>query len=100
MKTELEMAWEKLVEEASKFIDSELKEVEHILRNYVSPTIKGDITASKLRWRGIKYLYYNRKYTDGGWELEGIIQRGIVINKNGDKFKPSYGDDNLIVKFQ
>ena len=91
MKTELEIAQEKPAEEASKLIDSELKEVEYILRNYVSPPIKGEITDSKLRWRGIKHLYYRQKDIDGGYELEGVIQRGLVINKDGESLNPLMG---------
>ena len=62
----------------------ENEEIEYILRNYVTPTIKGEITKSKLKWRGICSLAYS---SDEIYNFLGIIQRGFLIDINGDKTK-------------
>ena len=57
-------------------------EIEYILRNYVIPPIKGEITKSKLKWRGISSLAYSANEI---YSFSGIIQRGFLIDINGNK---------------
>lgn len=65
------------------FYDLKKKEdmdIEKICRNYLSPPIKGAITRGKLKWRGATSLAYSPNH-----DLLGVIQRGYVIDINGNK---------------
>lgn len=53
--------------------------VTHILRNYVTPPIKGEITKYKLKWRGIDWLVYD------GIKVVGVCQRDVIIRSDGSK---------------
>jgi len=52
--------------------------VEKILRNYVTPPVKGEITKGKIRWRGLSIARYNGN-------LVGVIQRNELITADGIK---------------
>lgn len=51
------------------------KDIEFICRNKIDKPIKGEITKSKLRWRGIKNIAYGENF-----QFLGIMQRGKLIN--------------------
>lgn len=53
--------------------------IENILRNHVTPPIKGEITKSKLKWRGITSTVFSNN------GFVGILQRDILITINGYK---------------
>ena len=61
-----------------KHIDYENYLLEKILRNYVTPPVKGEITKGKLRWRGLSVARYNGN-------IVGVIQRNVLITADGIK---------------
>jgi hypothetical protein len=48
--------------------------IEHVLRNHVTPPIKGEITRGKIKWRGLEIL--NDIQSSKLW----IRQRGVDIH--------------------
>ena len=76
-----------LVAEAEKEIAKQLNEVsqkihkwsEYVLRNNVTPPIKGEITKNKLRWRGIKqrHIFDSKQHRIEIWQRDKCI--GIFI---------------------
>ena len=66
---------EKLISEIR--IINEAK-IETIIRNQIIPPINGQISKSKLRWRGINTILHD----DDGLVI-GLIQRGKVVGENG-----------------
>ncbi|MFT3994834.1 MAG: hypothetical protein QM660_11030 [Dysgonomonas sp.] len=52
------------------------EDIEFILRNKIDKPIKGEITKSKLRWRGIKNIAYGDNF-----QFLGIMQREKLITK-------------------
>lgn len=56
--------------------------VEYILRNHVTPPIKGEITKGKVRWRGLQMVWRN---TENGQAFIGIRQRDTLITLDGKK---------------
>lgn len=67
------------LEEFYKKVD---KMVEIMLRNYVTPPIKGEITKGKIRWRGLRIVWQKIDTYDA---FVGIRQRDVLILPNGDK---------------
>ena len=68
------------------------KRIEFILRNYVTPVIKGKITKGKLRWRGISIVESEKSFTCENGTLsirwyEFVKQRDNIIFKDGTKLK-------------
>lgn len=94
---------EKLIKMVMDDTERQLKEynqkisaaVEKILREYVTPPIKGEITKAKLRYRGIGSIVYG-KTQDGVPAFLGIVQRNTLIMHNGIKvqFKHSFKNIN------
>lgn len=56
--------------------------IEYILRNHVTPPIKGEITKGKVRWRGLQAVWHN---TENGQAFIGIRQRDTLITLDGKK---------------
>ena len=75
-----------LLEESSRQIDEFYKKVyeivEKILRNYVMPPVKGEITKGKTRWRGLALVWQK---TDTYDAFVGIKQRDVLILPDGKK---------------
>jgi hypothetical protein len=70
-----------VVKQMSKTLDDELKD---IVLTYAIPPIKGEITAGKIKWRGIRLCNQNTfEYTKTWVEQRGVrIGREIIINYN------------------
>ena len=76
-----------LLAEAEKEIEKKLNEVsqkihrwsEYVLRDNVTPPIKGEITKNKLRWRGIKQrrIFDSKQHRTEIWQRDKCI--GIFI---------------------
>lgn len=75
-----------LFEETSRQLENFYKKVdkmvEIMLRNYVTPPIKGEITKGKVRWRGLRIVWQKTNTYDA---FVGIRQRDVLILPNGDK---------------
>ena len=69
--------------------------VEHILRNYVDPPIKGEITAGKIRWRGLALVFAD---TENGQVFLGVAQRDKIILQNG--MKCDFDNDKVKLNFK
>lgn len=65
---------------AEKFLKEVERATEYLLRNHVTPVIKGKITKGKIRWRGLSTLWQH----ETGAFL-GLIQRGTYILCDGTK---------------
>lgn len=52
------------------------KAFEYALRNVAVPTIKGDITKGKIKWRGIRIVQKNKPFMYETW----LEQRGVRIS--------------------
>ena len=61
-----------------KRLDFENDMLDKILRNFVTPPIKGEITKGKVKWRGLCIARYKGN-------LIGIIQRDKLITADGIK---------------
>lgn len=68
----------------------EERQIEHLLRNRVTPTIKGEITKGKIKWRGLQVAYSSPSLGNVNWNsdtfkicctsnLLGVTQRGVLI---------------------
>jgi hypothetical protein len=75
-----------LLEETSRQLEEFYKKVneivEKILRNYVTPPVKGEITKGKTRWRGLQLVWQK---TDTYDAFVGIKQRDVLILPDGKK---------------
>ena len=82
MKVLTDMILDDNIKRLQEFYDKVEKLVEHILRNYVTPPIKGEITRGKVRWRGLQIVW--QEY---GMEkaFVGVRQRDVLILPNGKK---------------
>ena len=72
--------------------------IENILRNHVTPPIQGDITPTKLRWRGIKGNVFVRDENEQlSWV--GLIQRDDIIFSDGRRmlFNDFVTNNNLAI---
>lgn len=56
--------------------------IECIIRNHITPPIKGKITKNKLKWRGINSIVF-----DCNHEFVGVQQRNECIDINGKRKK-------------
>lgn len=56
----------------------------NICHNFIDPPIKGEITKSKLRWRGIKCLVW-REATEHEIAFVGVQQRDTLVTIDGQK---------------
>ena len=76
--TDKEINWFMLPEEL-KFFEEQCKKenerIEWLLRNSVVPPIKGKITASKVKWRGLALAYQNK----GLESTRLLLQRGKEV---------------------
>jgi hypothetical protein len=61
------------ITEVTKNIDDT---IEHSLRTFAVPPIKGEITKAKIKWRGIRIC----KQTDGLKFITWVEQRGLPIS--------------------
>ena len=85
MSKESEDVWIKMYVEASEEFNKKVYEyVEHIVRNYVTPPIKGEITKGKMRWRGLSLAWTT---TDNGRAFIGVKQRNTLITLDGKKYR-------------
>lgn len=57
--------------------------VNKIVRNYVDPPVRGDITKGKLRWRGLALIF--AKDDNGNDVFVGVYQRGYIIREDGSR---------------
>ena len=83
------------IEDFYKLVDEAIM---RICSKYVTPPIKGEITKTKLRWRGIKTLVYANLSEGCGREFVGIVQRDTLIFPNGTKMKYSEYLNNRNIK--
>ncbi|MCE9060031.1 hypothetical protein [Parabacteroides distasonis] len=58
----------------------EEKDIEHILRNYVTPPIQGAITREEIQKRHLALVYSQDNFL-----FMGVEQDGILIDKHGNK---------------
>lgn len=77
-----ELLLEEMEKELSKYYDEVWKKAEDIMRNYVTPPIKGEITKGKARWRGLEIVWQK---TDTYDAFVGIKQRDWLIFPDGKK---------------
>ena len=80
-------------ESVKKQMDEFHKKVEEaivsIFREYVTPPIKGEITKTKLRWRGVKEFVYSTLSPTSGVTFVGVKQRDTLIFPDGIKMNYS-----------
>jgi hypothetical protein len=57
--------------------------VNKIVRNYVEPPVRGEITRGKLRWRGLALIF--AKDDHGNDVFLGVYQRGNIIREDGSR---------------
>ncbi len=62
-------------EEIRHVMESRDSAIEYIIRTYANPTVKGEITKGKLKWRGLCLTSQGI----GGDELIWVSQRGVQI---------------------
>lgn len=89
--TDEDRAWMKQIEDLlledtenqlKEFYEEVGKKVEHILRNYVIPPIKGEITKGKVRYRGLQVVWQETETYDA---FVGVRQRDVLIFPDGKK---------------
>ena len=77
----------------NKFLEQIHKKQEELfvyaLRNVVEPPIKGEITANKIRWRGVKLVHKNQLGKSESWlEQRGKRKSEVIsfetINNNNN----------------
>ena len=82
---EIDKIYQSIIDDAEQQVLEFYKEVnkrcEYILRNYITPPLKGEVTKGKLRCRGIKGLVW----ADKGETFLGIQQRNELILCNGKR---------------
>lgn len=61
----------------------------NICHNFIDPPIKGEITKSKLRCRGIKYLVW-QEVPEHGLAFVGVQQRDTLVTIDGQKIPYSH----------
>lgn len=85
-KEEMENIQEFLINETERLLSEFYAKVneafEKIVRNYVTPPIKGEITKGKVRWRGLQMVWQR---TGGFDAFVGIRQRDVLILPDGKK---------------
>ena len=73
--TSSQVDWNVLEEVTSKFIENacskENELIEYLLRNKVTPVIKGEITKGKVKWRGLRLA----SFSNGGSVTKYLMQR-------------------------
>ena len=82
MKAITDMIYEDTQRRLPEFYEEVNKKFEYILRNYVTPPIKGEITKGKVRWRGLQVVWQK---TDTLNAFVGVRQRDWLIFPNGKK---------------
>lgn len=82
IKTIQELLSKDVERQLSEFYAKVEKIVENIMRNYVTPPIKGEITKGKIRWRGLQMVWQK---TDTYDAFVGIRQRDWLIFPDGKK---------------
>lgn len=82
MKAIQDLLYNDVEKQLSEFYAKVNEIAEHIVRNYVTPPIKGEITKGKVRWRGLQIVWQK---TDGYYAFVGIRQRDVLIFPDGKK---------------
>lgn len=82
MKAIRELLYKDVEKQLSEFYAKVEKMAEHIMRNYVTPPIKGKITKGKVKWRGLQMVWQE---TDTYDAFVGIRQRDWLIFPDGKK---------------
>ena len=77
-----ELLFKDVENQLSEFYAKVEEIVEHIMRNYVTPPIKGEITKGKVRWRGLQLVWQETLTYDA---FVGVRQRDWLIFPDGKK---------------
>ncbi len=77
-----ELLFKDVEKQLSEFYAKVEEIVEHIMRNYVTPPIKGEITKGKVKWRGLQLVWQE---TDTYDAFVGVRQRDWLIFPDGKK---------------
>lgn len=82
MKAIQELLSNEMERQLSEFYDKVWKIAENIMRNYVTPPIKGEITKGKVKWRGLQLVWQKTDTYDAFVEIR---QRDVLILPDGKK---------------
>lgn len=82
MKAIKELLYKDVEKQLGEFYAKVWEMVEHIMQNYVTPPIKGEITKGKVRWRNLQIVWQE---TDSYDAFVGIRQRDMLILPDGKK---------------
>lgn len=82
MKAIQDMLFKDVEKQLSEFYAKVEKVADHIVRNYVTPPIKGEITRGKVKWRGLQMVWQKMEFFD---VFVGIRQQDVLILPNGKK---------------